>query len=98
MRCLIVAILVVCASSLNPLDKDWEAYKALHGKIYEGVVDTSRRVIWEKNLKIIAKHNIEASNGLHSYKLGMNVFGDMVSEDNETVILFSIKFLIVKFS
>ena len=37
-----------------------------------------RRIKWENNLKIIAKHNKEADTGKHTFWLGMNAYGDMV--------------------
>lgn len=41
--------------------------------------DVSRRELWQQNLMLISKHNLEASMGLHTYELGMNHMGDMVS-------------------
>lgn len=41
--------------------------------------DVSRRELWENNLMLISKHNLEASMGFHTYELGMNHMGDMVS-------------------
>lgn len=38
-----------------------------------------RRAVWEKNMHVIDAHNQEAALGMHSYELGMNHLGDMVS-------------------
>jgi hypothetical protein len=42
------------------------------------VFGISSRSIWEDNIDIIRKHNLEADLGLHSYTLGMNKYGDLV--------------------
>jgi len=49
--------------------------------VYEAVEDMSRRAIWEKNVKKVATHNIDAGNGVHTYTLKMNVFGDWSHEE-----------------
>ena len=36
------------------------------------------RQIWEENLSMIHQHNLEADMNVHSYRLAMNPFGDMV--------------------
>ncbi|CAJ0940898.1 unnamed protein product [Ranitomeya imitator] len=51
-------------------------------KQYNGKSDeVMRRLIWEKNYKYITNHNMEYSQGLHTYTLGMNQFGDMTIEE-----------------
>lgn len=37
------------------------------------------RGIWESNLDLVHKHNLQADLGAHSYWLGMNKFADMVN-------------------
>lgn len=46
-----------------------------HGQNEESI----RRTIWEKNMLFIEAHNKEYELGIHTYDLGMNHFGDMVS-------------------
>jgi Cathepsin propeptide inhibitor domain (I29) len=50
------------------------------GKKYEEAENRLRRTIWEANLKKIQHHNIRAALGEFTYTLGMNKYGDMVSQ------------------
>jgi cathepsin K len=36
-------------------------------------------MIWEKNVKMIEKHNLEADLGVHTYTMKVNQFADLVS-------------------
>lgn len=42
-------------------------------------------MIWEGNLDYIEKHNLAADRGDYSFWLGMNEYGDMVSENRDLV-------------
>ena len=81
---LILATCVVYALAVGlydqEFDDEWQAWKTTHKKTYadEGE-ETKRRLIWQENLEFIVKHNLEHQRGLHSYRLGMNEFRDMVS-------------------
>ena len=43
--------------------------------------ESLRRSIFEQNLQHIEKHNEEASQGMHSYTLGINQFADMTQDE-----------------
>jgi len=80
-----LAMLVACASAGSlvnvKLNAEWSAYKNEHSKVYSKAEDLTRRVLWEQNLKVIAEHNALAAQGVHSYTLGMNKFGDMTNQE-----------------
>uniref|UniRef100_A0AAA9RXS0 Cathepsin K n=1 Tax=Bos taurus TaxID=9913 RepID=A0AAA9RXS0_BOVIN len=82
---LTVLLLPVVSFALYPeeiLDTQWELWKKTYRKQYNSKGDEiSRRLIWEKNLKHISIHNLEASLGVHTYELAMNHLGDMTSEE-----------------
>ncbi|KAF5916192.1 hypothetical protein HPG69_010551 [Diceros bicornis minor] len=81
----VLLLLPVVSFALYPeeiLDTQWELWKKTYRKQYNSKVDEiSRRLIWEKNLKHISIHNLEASLGVHTYELAMNHLGDMTSEE-----------------
>ncbi|XP_071943317.1 cathepsin L2-like [Antedon mediterranea] len=77
----VVLSLAIVATLASPfildLDDDWEMWKNTHNKAYEKGEEQVRRLIWEENLKKVAKHNLEYDMKKHSYKLGMNEYADM---------------------
>jgi cathepsin L len=87
LRAAVFCVLTVAALGLpftfnRELDGDWELFKKVHSKNYrEFAEEVKRRSIWEDNLKIIAKHNLEFDLGNHTYRLGINFYGDMTSEE-----------------
>ncbi|XP_009991965.1 PREDICTED: cathepsin S isoform X1 [Chaetura pelagica] len=69
------------------LDWHWKLWKKTYGKEYRHEVEEgNRRVIWEKNLRLVTLHNLEQSLGLHSYQLGMNHLADMTREEVEALL------------
>ncbi|XP_071489902.1 cathepsin L-like peptidase [Diadema antillarum] len=89
MKSLQVIVLAMCvfgsmAVSLftQDFDIEFDQWKALHGKKYASVAEEAvKRLTWQRNLEMIVKHNLEHQRGLHTYRLGMNEFGDMTHEE-----------------
>lgn len=89
MRLLLVAVLCVAASCAYSakifdaeLDNMWLSYKSTHGKSYESMEEeTNRRLIWESNVRLVHKHNMEASLGKHTYTVKMNKYGDLSNKE-----------------
>ena len=74
--------MVALSLSDSSLDKEWTLWKKNHGKKYkDNDEEMKKRLIWEENLNAINIHNIEYSTGMHTYSMGMNFFGDMVSNE-----------------
>ncbi|XP_045184511.2 procathepsin L-like [Mercenaria mercenaria] len=81
-RFVVLGCLLATSLAFNAfLDNEWESYKTAYGKQYERRVEGLRRVIWERNIKYIEQHNLEADRGLHTYRLGMNEYGDMTNDE-----------------
>ena len=82
-------ISVASAASLydSSLNEVWTEFKSKHSKLYESNdEESSRRSIFEANLKKIQSHNLRADMGHHTYRLGMNQFGDMTHEEFVSVM------------
>jgi cathepsin L len=69
------------------LDSHWETFKLTHNKKYDEQFELVRRIIWESNLKYIQNHNLRYDEGMHSYSLGMNEFGDLTSQEFKAMYL-----------
>jgi cathepsin L len=81
-----LCLLFVCVYSAPTfdatLDAPWALYKVTYEKGYASYEEEiNRRSIWEANIEIIRKHNLEADLGLHTYTLGMNKYGDMTIKE-----------------
>merc|ERR1712080_140266 len=60
---------------------DFAAYKARFGKVYSGSEDAFRRELYENNVDIINKHNMEYDQGKSSYYLGVNDMADWTRDE-----------------
>jgi len=75
--------------------EEWETWKLRHGKVYSederkagllqgknyGMEDKFRMKIWMENKAKIEKHNRHALEGVYSYHLAMNEFGDLLNHE-----------------
>ncbi|XP_051894015.1 procathepsin L-like [Pristis pectinata] len=79
---LTVVLTVVAASPVDPaLTEDWEKWKLSHQKQYAEEEESLRRMVWEKNFRLIEYHNLEYMKGKHTYDLRINQFGDLTAEE-----------------
>jgi len=82
-RCLILLALgLVAVGHAAPLSEDstwaWQQFKSIHGKHYEDrQEEDARKLIFEKNLVEIQKHNELYSAGLETYAQAVNHLSDM---------------------
>ncbi|XP_041085891.1 procathepsin L-like isoform X2 [Polyodon spathula] len=82
----LVAVVTAVASASSflkdpALEDPWQEWKGLHGKQYSEETESYRRMVWEENWRFIEQHNQEYAAGKHSYKLGMNHFGDLTDQE-----------------
>lgn len=76
--CLAVAVTVESAAVFNPsLDAHWENFKRVFQKHYPAQEESSRRLVWEKNVNKILRHNLEYDLGKHTFRNGLNEYTDM---------------------
>jgi len=79
----LLAMLAVAAARVHPLtDEQYEllftSWMKQHDKHYESSEFLHRFLTWKSNMDMIRTHNADKS---HTYKLAMNTFGDMTTEE-----------------
>jgi len=62
--------------------QEWELFKQIHGKSYETEdEELFRYKVFGTNKQMIAEHNQRYEQGIHSYKLKLNKFADLLSDE-----------------
>lgn len=78
-----VTTLILCGLAVAAAyNQRWENFKKTYGKSYTTIEDENyRKSIYEVNQEIIDEHNGLFQQGLVSFDLAMNQFGDMTQEE-----------------
>ncbi|XP_048242138.1 procathepsin L-like isoform X2 [Haliotis rufescens] len=80
-RFAVVALLAAVAVAVD-LNREWAIFKTSYNKNYlTEENEVLRRMVWENNVKYIQTHNLEADRGLHTYRLGVNEYADLTTEE-----------------
>lgn len=69
------------------VDEEWQAWKLEHGKKYpDEAEERLRQKVWMENKHKIARHNQQAANGIKTYEVAMNEFGDLLHHEFITIM------------
>ncbi|XP_022236828.1 cathepsin L1-like [Limulus polyphemus] len=77
----VLVTVTLAAPYHTDLEQHWKNFKTVYNKKYEGKVEGVRRLIFEQNVARIVHHNLEADLGIHTYRLGLNAYADLTSEE-----------------
>ena len=82
-----MATLVHC---MTVSESSWAAFKQTFSKKYNSPKEeVNRQRIWQANSAYIQRHNDEADLGLHTFRLGMNQYGDLELYEFQRLFNFS---------
>ncbi|KAM8974304.1 cathepsin L-like proteinase [Pelodytes ibericus] len=88
----VFSTIVICASAAHFLEQEWHSWKSKYGKKYPTPdKEIFRRKAWEATWDKVEKHNQLADQGLKNYRLEMNHFADMTSEERNSRNCLSLK-------
>lgn len=82
-----IFVISICFSFSFGINEDlvqhlWNKFKKTHGKAYLGAeLESYRFGIFKNNVEMIEKHNQDYSDGLVTYRLGINGFADWTTEE-----------------
>jgi cathepsin L len=84
MKFWLVLALIGLASALpaDQIEREFKNFQRQFNRQYNSLGEESaRRSIFEQNYRRIVAHNTEADNGVHSFRLAVNQFADMTTEE-----------------
>lgn len=84
MKYWLVLALVGLAAALpaDEIEREFRAFQSRYGKHYNEVdLESHRRSIFESNYRRIVSHNLAADNGAVSFRLGVNQFADLTTDE-----------------
>ncbi|CAH1100336.1 unnamed protein product [Psylliodes chrysocephalus] len=83
MRCSVSIFIAILATvSALGVHEEWKHFKNNHGKLYRNSVEeTYRFSVFQANLRRIEEHNVKFEQGLSTFRMGMNQFGDLTPEE-----------------
>lgn len=83
--------LAVCAHAIPStyLQDEWAEWKTLHGKNYDENEEARRQLIWEENKRFVLKHNYLHDLGKKTFKVAVNRFADLTTEEFSALFLGS---------
>ncbi|KAL3884397.1 hypothetical protein ACJMK2_024536 [Sinanodonta woodiana] len=67
--------------SVSALDIEWQEFVCSHNKTYSAHEESERYAVWKENVLAINRHNSKADQGIHTYWLRMNEYGDLTNEE-----------------
>ncbi|XP_047677241.1 procathepsin L-like isoform X2 [Tachysurus fulvidraco] len=90
MRILLIFTTLVALASVVSValeDLEFSAWKSKFGKIYKSAEEEiQRKMIWMENLKLVIEHNMQADQGIKSFRLGMTYFADMDNQEYRNTV------------
>ena len=83
--CLLAVVTLAAASAITYKDvfnQEWEEFKSTHKKTYADENEEKFRMkIYLENRHKISRHNLRAANGVKTYTLAMNEYGDLLHHE-----------------
>ncbi|KAG5864369.1 hypothetical protein JTB14_027096 [Gonioctena quinquepunctata] len=90
MKFLVIMSIVVITTNALSDGLHWENFKLKYSRNYQNLAEEKQRLaIFKSNLLKIKEHNEKYEKGLSSYKMGVNQFADLTSEEFKERLMYS---------